>query len=175
MADVLPIRERALERLVAVLNAQVEGAPEADPVRRAYSFDWKHVQRTPLNDADRREENAIAVLEGVETVVPGAGWNRRTLSVTLDFRYFMRSGDPQATIFNRVLGELQRRIREDRTLGGFVEDIRELQNAPDVDDDNDIQIGGQLFISVIYKVSENDPAVFSAGAAVPADPSPALP
>ena len=175
MADAIPLGERALARICEVFQAQAAGAPVSDPVRRAYDFDWKTVQRAAIDEENFRQENTIAILEGVETVEPGAQYVRRTMSITLDFRYFRRAEDEPSTIFQRVRAELIRRIREDHTLGGLVEDVRELQSTPDIDDGNDLMIGGQVFVNIVYKTSENDLTIQRVGSAAPADPAAAVP
>jgi hypothetical protein len=56
-----------------------------------------------------------------------------------------------------VLGEIQRRIREDRTLGGLALDVRETGNDLDLDTYADKAIEGAVFLEVRYRHATDNP------------------
>jgi hypothetical protein len=80
------------------------------------------------------------------------------LPVTIEFRMTADRGDQRPAIeAERVLGEIRRRIGEDRTLGGLALDVREIGNDVDLDTYADKAIEGAVFLEVRYRHATDDP------------------
>lgn len=147
-------REAAMVELQKVFTTQRAGEPVLDP----YTFTWDMVEREPVNDAVRAGQKAVmAILEGPESKSPIIGQMEVNLRVFLEWTFYLDDGEQGATGFNRVLGEIQRRLREDIYLNQTVLNVVETGNEPDIDSPHDQQIGGTVFINILYKHAENDP------------------
>ena len=159
MADT-SIRERAVVFLCDLFATQEEGQPTGldnfgNPA--AYDFKWDVVQRSPLGDRERKKAKALAVLETSESKEPQVATMHASLSITLEFWALLNTSDEPAECANVLLLNLQRRLREDITLGGIVYNVRETGNIIDVDGYSDRQITGAMFVNVLYKHAEADP------------------
>jgi hypothetical protein len=154
------IRERAIVELCRIFSTQKQGSPSGldnfgNPAE--YDFTWDIVQRSPLGDRERMKARALAILETSESKDPQVATMHASLSVTLEFWALLNTSDEPAECANVLLLNLQRRIREDITLGGIVYNVRETGNIIDVDGYADRQITGAMFLSIMYKHAEDDP------------------
>ncbi len=151
MAD--SVRERALKELVTLFEAQQEGLPENDP----YSHGWDVVQRQPLGDREKRKQYALAILDGQESKDPQIQTAHATLQVLLEFHHVAGVDCDPSEEANRILTDVQRRLRIDIYLNNTVLRVWETGNELDVDGYTDRQINGLVFVSILYKHSIHDP------------------
>ena len=152
MVDTL--RFRCLEALRASFAGMLDGYPQADP----YSVQFTSVEHGPLSDFDNRKRYVAAVVPGREIKQTRYPLTDCTLPVTIEFRMTIDRGDKRPAIeAERVLGEIQRRIGEDRTLGGLAIDVRETGNDLDLDTYADKAIEGAVFLEVRYRHATDDP------------------
>ena len=152
MAETL--RFRCLEALRTSFAGLREGYPPADP----YSVQFTSVEHGPLGDFDNRKRYVAAVVPGRESKQTRYPLTDCTLPVTIEFRMTIDRGDKRPLVeAERVLGELQRRLGEDRTLGGLAIDTRETGNDIDLDTHADKAIEGAVFLEVRYRHATDDP------------------
>jgi hypothetical protein len=153
------IRENALRGIEELFDSQVAGEPAADP----YDFEWAVVQREPLQDAQRRQRFALAVLDGPEEKALGLDVTWPNFSVSLDFSTLMEREEKPSQLLNCILLNIQRRLRSDPRLtnvnGGtpIVITMWEVGNDVNIESYLDREVSGTVFIIVKYKHSENDP------------------
>jgi hypothetical protein len=148
------LRFRCLEAIRASLAGLVEGLPADDP----YSVQFSAVEHGPLGDFDNRRRYVAAVVPGNESKQTRYPLTDCTLPVTIEFRMTADRGDQRPAIeAERMLGEIQRRIGEDRTLGGLAIDVRETGNDVDLDTYADKAIEGAVFLEVRYRHATDDP------------------
>ena len=148
------LRFRCLEAIRASLAGIVEGLPAGDP----YSIALSAVEHGPLGDFDNRRRYVAAIVPGSESKQTRYPLTDCTLPVTIEFRMTVNRGDRRPAIeAERVLGEIQRRIGEDRTLGGLALDVRETGNDLDLDSHADKAIEGAVFLEVRYRHATDDP------------------
>jgi len=154
MAETL--RFRCLEALRASFAGMLDGYPASDP----YSLQFSAVEHGPLGDFDNRKRYVAAVVPGRESKQTRYPLTDCTLPVTIEFRMTIDRGDKRPLVeAERVLGEIQRRIGEDRTLGGLALDVRETGNDVDLDTYADKAIEGAVFLEVRYRHATDDPRV----------------
>lgn len=155
MTDTLTIREINIEALVAIFEAMRDGEPEADP----YTITWSIVSRVDPAAHAYGKHYALGVVEAEERVlkVLTSTMQDKALDIDLIFRINVEPDVEAAKDLNRVLGELQRVIGDDPTLGGLVIDLRERGSNLDVEGVQDKQAEGVLFITMHYRVNERDP------------------
>lgn len=153
------IRERAIKALVERFENQRQGAPTSDP----YDFRWDAVVRHPIGQAEERKRWALAVLEGDEQKKPRVACVDCLLPVELEFRVLLDSQDEPAECLNEVLLNIQRKIREDISLGELVVDVRELGNTHIVESFLDRKVEGSVFIEIQYHHDEADPRAIRHG------------
>jgi hypothetical protein len=152
------VRLRCLEALRASFAGLRDGEPAADP----YSVEFSAVEHGPLGDFDNRRRYVAAVVPGNESKRTRYPLTDCTLPVTIEFRMTANRGDQRPAVeAERVLGEIQRRIGEDRTLGGLAIDVRETGNDVDLDTYADKAIEGAVFLEVRYRHATDDPRAAS--------------
>ncbi len=149
----LTIRERAVECLVLALESMQDGFPTTDP----YSVTWEIVARQELGVLGERKKYALAVIEGLERKEPKISQMECFLPVALEFRMILEPDDNPSVEGNRVLGDIQRKVREDIHLQGLTLNLVETENELDIEDAQDRQIGGTVMIEIHYRHAENDP------------------
>ena len=111
-----------------------------------YSVQFTSVEHGALGDFDNRKRYVAAVVPGRESKRTRYPLTDCTLPVTIEFRMTIDRGDKRPLVeAERVLGELQRRICESRTLDGLAIDVRETGNHVDLDTSADKAIEGRFF------------------------------
>lgn len=148
------VREKCLAGIVTLIEGMTKGQPVADP----YTVSWSLVTRTDLDTVPKGTKYACAISENTETVLAETfPTTNKLLSVTVDWVQQLDKGEVPSVEWNRVLGEIQRKIGEDRTLGGNAIDCVETGNEPDIDFEGAKTIGGAVFFDVRYRHNVNDP------------------
>ena len=148
------LRLQCLEKIRANLAELLDGHPTSDP----YSLRFTSVEHGPLADFDNRKRYVAGVVPGREVKQTRYPQTDCMLPVTVEFRMTIDRGDQRPAIeAERVLGELQRCISADRTLGGLAIDTRETGNDVDLDNYADKAIEGAVFLEVRYRHATDDP------------------
>ena len=143
------IRETAL---IALENVVATMATDPD-----YMLHWGRVSRAPLIDADWKKKYSCGVHDTTEKVDRTANFWYRSLNVVIEFRVTVEQNESPSQEAGRVLGQLQRRIMENDTLGGVVINVQEGGNELYVDFEDARKVSGALFVVVQYRHAENDP------------------
>lgn len=147
-------REKILARLHSNLSAIVAGEPVDDP----YNFTPSRVSRGPLGDFDSRKRLVIGIVDSEEQKKDRFPLVECFLRVVIEFQLSRNQGEAEPSVLaNRMLGDLQRKIGEDTTLGGLAIDVKEVGSDVDLESDNDKSIEGALFVVVQYRHAHNDP------------------
>lgn len=148
------VRERVLEAMKDAL-AEIEGGlPATDP----YWYTPSKVVRGPLTDADARKRLMIGVVDGEEMTRDLFPLVEISLRVAVEFRFTHNKDDAgPSTEANRVLGDIKRKLGEDRTLGGLALDLQEVGSDIILESDEDRGIEGALFVVVKFRHALNDP------------------
>lgn len=148
------IRFQCLDWIRKSLLGMVEGEPENDP----YSVQFSQVEHGPLGDIDHKKRYVAGIVPGVERKETRYPLTDCVLPVAVEFRMTVNRGDKRPGVeAERVLGEIQRRIGEDRTLGGLAIDLRETGNEIDIDTYGDKAVTGALFLDLHYRHATDDP------------------
>jgi hypothetical protein len=158
--EILSIRERALLALCDLFSEMREDQPlGVDNFGNPSEYDlkWDVVQREPLGQEAKKKRYAMAILDEREEKLPQMQTFHVNLSVTIEFWMLLNRNEDPSTCANRLLLNIQRRLREDITLGGLVLNVEERANNLDVDSWADKQIEGAMFINVLYKHAQDDP------------------
>ncbi len=151
----LTVRETILEYIKAQLATMQAGSPGGDP----YSVTWGKIRRAPLTEADEKVKYAIAIHEGAERKQVGVGYYLCTLPIVLEFREYIEQAENPSQELNRVLGDLQRFMSQDNTLGGNAINCIETGNDMYIDNDDTRRGHGALMLDITYRHSIKDPRV----------------
>ena len=161
MAYVKTIRERILDYLIDSFANQQEGVPpgvDAWGNPTEYDFTWDVVQREPLTDRERKKRFALAIIEQSEQKNPQTEpCTHSFMQLTFEFFCLVQRDESPAEITNMILGNIQRRLKEDITAGGLSYNIREVGNDIDIDAWADRQIDGVVNVAVLFKHATVDP------------------
>lgn len=149
----LTIREEILEALVGIFETMQAGQPVSDP----YTVTWSLVGREEPGNRARGKRYVISVFDTTEQKRAIIGFMDCTLRVVLEWSAQLGAEEGPSKQANRIMGEIQRRVREDITLGDLCHNLVEVANDISVDDYKDRQIEGSVFIDVQYKHAEHDP------------------
>lgn len=154
-------RERILNALVNVMKNMEDGRPTTDP----YSVTWDVVTRGPIEGIHERKRYALSIIDQEESKDPIIGQSVVTLRVVLEFRVYLDVNEEASIVVNRVLGDVQRRIREDIYLtqddGEQLSlNLVESGNQVFIDGYADKQVGGAVFVNILYKHAIDDPRLY---------------
>ena len=143
-----------LEALRAHLAAVVEGEPEADP----YSFAYSAVKLGPLGDTDYRKRLVAGIVTGRARHEPLYPLDQVTLPLAIELRLMVNTGDLEPAIeAETLLGEVQRRVQENTTLGGLAVDLREVGSQVTLELYDDKSVIVTLFLDLLYRHHSSDP------------------
>jgi hypothetical protein len=151
----LTVRELAITALTDALEAITLGAPSGDP----YTIQFDLVQRNPLIEEAWKKRLSIGVHDTAEDVKDGQNLRDCLLNVVLEFRRVLDTSEVGSTAGNEILGAIERKIGEDRTLGGHVIDCIESRNEVYVEDFNKRQLSGAVWLALHYRTAALDPRV----------------
>ena len=148
------IRMRCLEAIREALEAVVAGEPEDDP----YTIAFSKVEHGPLGDVDHRKRFVAGIVPGRETKQTMYPLDQCTLPVAIEFRMTVNRDDDEPGLeAERALGEIQRKLHEDTTLGGLAIDLRETGNEIDLEMYDDKSVVGVVFFDLLYRHRTTDP------------------
>jgi hypothetical protein len=149
------VREAALEAIVSSFQALSIGSPQGDP----YTIQFDYVLRSPLNDESWKKRLTLGIYDTAEDVKDGANRRDCVLNVVLEFHRVLDTGEAGSAAATEILGNIERRIGEDRTFGGTVIDTVEARNELYIENENQRQLHGALWLSLHYYTAANDPRV----------------
>jgi hypothetical protein len=148
------VRELAVEALISQLNEMTIGEPEADP----YTVAWGLISRADLSTFDKGKKYILGVYdteeEKSEKLYPTVDCSLR---VILEFYYRTAVSEVPSEQLNRILGEVERKLREDRTLKGTIYDIVFVGNELDIDSPYDDYVSAMMVIVLKYRHHVDDP------------------
>jgi hypothetical protein len=149
------IRLQCLEALRDVLEDLASGEPVEDP----YETQFSKVVIGPLGEADHRLRFVAGIVVGRERkktyMYP---LEECTLPLAIELRMSVNADDAEPGIeAERLLGEIQRRVQEDTTLGGLAVDLRETGNEVTLELYDDRTVVVDIFLELIYRHRTNDP------------------
>lgn len=156
------VREKCLKALKArftSINAEDEAAKASAADR--YTIVWDKVTRSKLSDVDRRKPAVLGIYDTEEQEDKKLNFIYCSLRVIVEFYIYAGVNEDQSEKLNLVLGEVQRRIREDITLGGLALDVVSTGSELDIDGQYDRQVQGALYLNIKYRYRENDPRLAS--------------
>jgi len=149
------VREDIVRWVVQTMRDMRVGEPPSNP----YNTRWSVVTRRPVTEMAKGKRTVLGVFEGSEVKV-----NRvhpitdATLSLILEFHVLVSKNEEQAHILSVVMGDIQRRMREDPTAGGLALDILEDRNETDIEGLFDRTVSGAVSYSVRYRHHTDDPS-----------------
>ncbi len=160
-------RERIMVEVCRRLRTMEKGAPASDP----YDTTLGVVTRgAPLEGLHKTVQCAAAVIDADEVKTPKINQMDSAIRVVIEFFVWVESGDTPSTASNRVMADIQRRLREDLKLtepddGRPLEDrelsnnVTEINNQLFIDGISDTQVTGAVTWNITYKHDINDPRV----------------
>jgi len=147
------IREQIEKAVVNKIETMKDGDPATDP----YGITFSEVTRNRVDQVAFGKKYVAGVYSGPETKRADHPSMRCQLRLIIEFYILLDKTDVAQAQLNFVLGELQRRLAEDHTLGGLAYDMKEEGNEYDVDGSFDTQVSGAIFYRVEYVHHHLDP------------------
>ena len=147
------VRETIELAIVDRLMTMREGEPATDP----YGVTFSVVTRASIGALSSGKRYVAGVYGGPEIKRADFPSMRARLRLTIEFHILLEKADTAQAELNFLLGEIQRRLAEDHTLGGLAYDMVEESNEFDVDGPFDQQVAGALVYVVQYIHAHKDP------------------
>ena len=149
------IRERALNRLVSNFASIQAGQPSSDPYQSVYDY----VRRNPLDEDSYKKRLTLGVHDVSAKRQQGFQWTMYHLRVVLEFRCLLQTGEVASTVGNDIIGEITRKIWEDKQLGGLAIDVIDESDELYIDDFDRRQLSGAVFLEIQLRTLPHDPRV----------------
>lgn len=149
----LTIREKILAQFKTTFEAVAAGAPVSDP----YTFTWDLVTRQDPGSRAHGKGHTLGIYDTEERKTPAVGLMYATLRVVFEFTVLVAKDTDPSVYGNLVLGEIQRRLREDIYVNANALNVVEVGNELTIQTTVDRQIEGVVFVDVLYRHAENDP------------------
>lgn len=158
-------RERIMAEICRRMDTMQIGQPEADP----YQVTFGVVTRgSPLEGLHKTVRCGLAILDTDEFKSPKINQMDVNLRVVMEFFSWVESGEEPSVTGNRIMGDIQRRMREDFNLTEpddgrpvldrqVAEHVEETGNQLFIDGVQDTQISGAVTWNIRYKHGINDP------------------
>jgi len=149
----LTVREQVVQKIVDLFTTVCAGIPLNDP----YTVSWSLVTRYGLLEAQSKKRAVLRIDDPEEHKVARTGYYDCTLRVLLEWMYYTDPTGDVSEQANMLVGEIQRRVREDPSLGGIAFDCKEVGNTKEVGGPTERVVQGVVFLNVQYRHAENDP------------------
>lgn len=157
-------RDRIVEEIRRRMRELKAGLPADDP----YSVTWDIVTRTGLEGMHERKRYSLSLLDTDERKTPKIQQMDCVLTVILAFKVYLDKGEEAGVEANRVMGDVQRKMREDlhltepddgrpRNERELSESVVEAANQLEIGGFADRQVEGAVIYNVTYKHAIQDP------------------
>lgn len=144
-------------RVLDALKTLFEGMDPAQPVGDPYGVQWSYVTRDPIGPLKKGKLNALGVY-GLQTErKPRHPLVIVKLSCVIEVHVAKQEGLDMSKAVERLIGVVERRLKEDITLGGLCHDLSISGDQVTVDGPYDNQAEGAVFFDVMYSQQEDDP------------------
>ena len=123
-----------------------------------YTVTWDRVKRAPINSFDATMRTSLAILDTREIKNADVhDLTRSVMRVIFEARYKTQIGDVPSTELNRLILDIQRKIKEDINLGGLTLNVTEAGNDIDIESHADKIVTATVFVDVLYRHVISDP------------------
>lgn len=151
VANELSRRERIMAAIKVLFVDMCEGVD-------GYTTTWDRVRRSPIDSFDATMRSSIAILDTRELKNTDVhDLTRSTLRVIFEVKYHLRTGDEPSTELNRLILDVQRKIKEDTNLGGLTLNVTETGNDLDIEGHQDNIVTAVVFVDILYRHVTSDP------------------
>ncbi len=147
------------EQIVKALVTNLKTMQDLTPASGAFSVRYSDVYREPPKTLTRSKLAVAVVLEGLGSKNDlNLGVVECTLDVTLEFHCAKPTpNQDMSELLNEYLGETDRLIRSDRTLGGLCTDIKIIGDEISPEGIFEVHGAGMLKIQIRYRHATSDP------------------
>lgn len=157
-------RQRIVAEVVRRLKEMNAGQPVSDPYRITFGV----VTHGPLEGIHDEERYACGVMDPEERTLPKINQYDANLRLVVEFSAWVDDGEQPGQVLNRILGDVQRKLREDPHLTEpddgrplvdreLAVDVEETGSALFVEGFADQKANGAAFWEVRYKRAIDDP------------------
>ena len=147
------VRTQVLDAIADKFRTMQAAEPAEDP----YGVEWSIVSRDPIKQLTKGKARALGVY-GTDTQRKGNfPFVTVTLGLVIEVHVAKVENKDMSRTVEEHIGVVERRLKEDGTLGGLVHDIIVTGDQVTVDGPYDNQAEGALFCMVRYSQQENDP------------------
>lgn len=161
-------RERILVEVERRITEITQGAPEADPYQVTFSLVSRGAPLEGLHMA--AGQYACSIIDTDESKNRKLQQSNNVLVAVIEFHVWVDDGEQPSTTLNKVLGDVQRKMREDAALTEpddgrplidrqLTTDVEEVRNQLFIDGISDRKVSGAIFYNIAYKHGVNDPRI----------------
>lgn len=125
--------------------------------QNGFTIDWNSVMTQPVNKAQQRAGDTVAIFDVTETKKNEIGYTDCRIGLQIEFYVKNRTGDDPPRLLDQALLDVQRTLFSDITCGGLALNIVEVKNEKDVDGYSDTIVAGVLTAYVAYRHKLNNP------------------
>ena len=124
-----------------------------------YLLTFSGVELGPITAPEAGRKRAMAgIVPGHELKRPEFPLTYCMLPVAIEFRVTWNQGDPPSqALAELVMGDIQRKVLEDITLGGNCVDCKEMGNEIQLTIYSDKSIMGVVWFDLLYRHNTSDP------------------
>lgn len=148
-------RTRVLDALEA-LFPQRDAADAAD-LEVDYGISFSVVSRDPLGQLPKGKLSAIGIYGSDTARSRNSSWTSVTMPCVAELHLAREEGVPLAKSMERYLGAVEKRLRDNKTLGGLIADLEVTSDSVDVDSPYGPQVDGALYFTVKFFQNTEDP------------------
>jgi hypothetical protein len=158
-------RERIMVEIERRMKTMQQGQPTSDPYRTTFEV---ITRGSPLEGLHKTVKIGLAILDTTEFKSPSINCMSVNLRVVMEFFVWVDTNEQPSSVGNRVMADIQRRMREDFNLTEpedgrpllerkIAEHVEEVGNDMFIDGVQDTQITGAVTWNIRYKHGINDP------------------
>jgi hypothetical protein len=147
------VRQTVMAYLTNQFKTIVAGSPGGDP----YTVQWTRVENAPFEYTAGKKAFALVIQDVTEKKVQEIGIYDCTMKVVFEFYAYTATDSDRSAMGRIILGEIERRIGEDPSLGGHAITMYETANDVKVDSPDVHEICGVVYYDLRYRHSIRDP------------------
>jgi len=160
-------RERIMREVRRRMDEIEQGQPTSDPFQVTFGVVTRGSSLEGIHETEGKY--SLAILDTDEQKNPKIQQIVAILTVVLEFFAWVDDGEEPSSVGNKVMTDIQRKMREDLNLTEpddgkrslqdrqLSENVEEIRNQMFIDGYADRKINGAVFYNILYKHGVNDP------------------
>lgn len=155
----ISVRERCFDFLCEKVRTMREGQPVSDP----YDFTPDLFKKEPLDtELTKGKRLAIGMHDDLETKVARVGYYECQARIAIEIHMSVQHYEETWTLLRKAVANIERRVQEDLTIGGYGHHVELIENqiSDDLDPNNMAQAVLFIYAQYRHKTQRPDKRVF---------------